>query len=1380
MHRLLGLAAILAAAPPLAAQQPEPTPTLNPSFVAEQWSAANGLPVNGPTYVMQSRAGYLWLTTFDGIVRFDGARFTSYNTGNTPELPTDRFVHAVEAADSSLWFVSEYGHLVHRDRDGFSTIGPELGLVGSTVWRVQPLADSSTIIVTDLAVHRYADGEIRLIGRFPKTVLPEPTFWSGREMEVAPDGTAWINGLGAGIFRAGSHGITEITASFRQLRHRLTLHPLPDGRLLVGSAGGLYRLGESGPTPVSEDGPVYDIAADPHGGRVLVTTPRAIFALEGDTLRHLVTVSDRISPNPIEGEDGAIWYSINADLYRDQDRILRGRSRIRNIIRDREGSIWISSEQALIRVKAARVRSVSPTQLTTQRSTYPILQRADGTVLMGLMSGGLVSYRDGEFTRFTSGDGLPTNIVLALFEDRDGSLWVGAWRGACRFEPPRCHYPRGSGELFQQNHVRAIHRDRAGVMWFGSEVGLFRWDGTTFRHLTTKDGLPADWVRTITETADGTLWFGTNGGGLFSYQDGVVRTIGPAEGLSSPLVRAIHEDERGILWIGTEGRGLNRLQPDPASPSGFRITVIRQQDGLFDNGIHQVLEDGEGRLWMSGNRGISWVLRIDLDAFAEGRLTEVRATGYQERDGMRNREANGGVQPAGVRAADGRLWFPTVDGAVVVDPSTVQNNRLAPPVVVEAASANGSAVGFSPDGLRLAANQRDFEIEYTALSLLAPEHMQFRYRLVGYHHDWVEAGHRRTAFFTNVPPGEYTFQVIASNNDGVWNEAGSAITVTVARYFYETGWFRGLVLLGLLGAAILVIRHRSSLHRRRSAELALQVEARTADAERHRVQAEAALAVVASQAERLQRLDAAKSRFFANVSHEFRTPLTLTIGPLEDLRDGLHGQLAEGADQEVSIALRNARRLLKLVNELLDISKLDAGEMRLHAAPGDLWQLAQNVGQAFRPLAERRRIDFRIERPAETITVHYDSTLMERVIGNLLSNAFKFTPEGGTVRLRMAQAKGEDGDPVAAIEVRDSGPGIPEAEFGQIFERFYQTGESGARFQAGSGIGLSLTRELVELHHGSIAVESAEGFGTAFTVRLRLGTDHLGADEIVAEPPSHAPSLAPDPEDGPPPEWEAAAAGDALEGDDQPVVLVVDDNAAIRAYVAKHLVSRYQVLEADGGEAALRLARERQPDLILCDIMMPGMSGLDLLRELRGQIETDFIPVILLTAQASDERKVEGLASGADAYLTKPFSTQELVARVGNLIASRKLLRTRFRGVAVPPAEPHAEDPLLTSLRRIVLEHVEDDEFGIEQLAREIAMSRSHLYRRVHQLTGGSAADLLRKIRLERAYALLAARAGNVSDIAYAVGFKSLSHFSRSFRQEFGHSPSEVRAGTPA
>jgi signal transduction histidine kinase/ligand-binding sensor domain-containing protein/DNA-binding response OmpR family regulator len=1277
-------------------------------FAAEHWTVNDGLPVNSVTAIAQSRSGYLWLATFDGLARFDGARFVVLNTANSSGLPTNRIVDLMEAGDGVLWLVGEGGRLI-RFAGGVFSAEPDT----TSVVRLVRDGEGGIWFGTATGVLHYTHGRLDPF---------RPDRLRTRIEAIVRDrgGAVWCAGEN-GVARLDGDRLTTWTAADGlSATSAKALLEDADGSMLVGTVAGLDRMTAGGVVHVGATRPYISSLTAFDSPSVWVGSDAGVFELAGGSLKQRGPAGRALSYHGTiqRLSSGAVWFALGDRLYRDGTLEYETGARVTALLEDTEHSIWIATDGGgLHRLRPSIVTTIGGPEGVRQPNVYPVFEDRAGTIWTATANQGLVRIDDTRVTNLGGGPGGLPLLARAFAEDAGGHLYVGSLSGGvCVMRGASCQ-PITAVDPYARASVYALAFDRAGTLWVGTDAGLYRrnTDGD-WRSLTPEIGLPRGTVRVVVPAGDGAVWIGTNGGGVARVAGTTVELISTREGLPSDLIRAIHVDARGIVWVGTEDRGLARLARR-ADGHGWDITSIQRARGLFDDTIHAILEDDRDRLWMSTNRGVFFVARRDLDA--PGRA--VLSTGFTERDGMRNREANGGFQPMAIRARDGRLWFPTQAGLAVFDLSLLTHNDRPPPVVVEAARLNG----------------RDLEIDYSALTFVKPENIRFEYRLDDA--AWTDAGNRRTAFFTNLPAGRHRFQVAAANSDGVWNRAGASLEVAIAPFVYERAWFRAGAVLALGLVVFGAWRWRVRRLTARQAELEAIVDERTRE--------------VAAQAHRLLELDKAKSAFFANVSHEFRTPLTLTIGPLQDLRAGVHGALTSAAARDVDSAIDNSRRLLKLVNEILDLSRLESGNLALRRRPTDMTALLGTVALGFTPAAERRGITLVRDLPAAPVVMGVDPEQIERVVANVIGNAVKYTPGGGTVTL-AACADAATGRFV--IRVTDSGPGIAAADLPRVFERFYRAADAGTAALPGTGIGLSLAKDLIELHGGTIQVESGEGRGATFVMSLPAG-------EMSADLPAPA---------------AAETAGSDAAG--RPAVLVVDDHADIRAWIRSRFEDAYRVIEAADGQAAIELARSATPDVIISDVAMPRMDGFELVRALKRDSETDFIPVILLTARAADGDRPEGLERGADDYLVKPFSMPELLVRVRNLIESRKRLRARV--LAAAPGEspfrpatvdvPSSDDAFLELVRSTIEQRLADPSLSVETLAVAVGQSRSNLYRRLQELSGESPAEVIRSMRLERASQLLAARAGTVGEIAYGVGFESLSHFSRAFRAKYGVSPS--------
>lgn len=1402
-------AAVLVIALPVHAQRA----TLRPStafggvqVIHETWNVSDGLPVNAINHLIQSRDGYLWAATFDGLVRFDGVKFTVFNSASSTGLPSNRIIRLEEGERGDLWLATEQGHLVRRRAGRFRVmLGP--GCIPPKYFALAHHADGTTWAGT-------CNGLVQLSDDRAVPVLPDRLRDPVGSLLLRRDGTLLVGHGKRGLvrLRRGADGALQpvATSADSVLRDAriIAMHEAPDGTLWLGTNRGLFTGGERWRRVPMRGGPdmleierivdhpqrtgvvVYGLRLWlPHAGTVATATAEQMWAVDsGPSVFNVVA--------PMWTSDSTIWFGSGSTVHRNgvpQLRLedgapgLEGMNNatfgITTALTDREGSLWLGTfAGGLHRLKPTLVRTISEADGLTSRNAYATYVDRSGALWAGSIGGGFsrVDAITGRVEGFRPRANLPDQARTFL-ETRDGTLWVGSSTAvhACSRAPilTCAAEPSFGGELFG---VSALHEDPDGRLWVGTQTGLYRREQGRLVKLDTASGAPSAGVRAFAVSRDGALWMATDGRGVVRYREGVYTPVTTADGLPSDLVRALYVDADGWLWIGTEGRGLARLDPRAwltREAAGREIAVITTRNGLFDDGIHEVLGDDFGRLWMSSNRGIFWVTRDEAMAVADGRVARVRSTGYTERDGMRNREANGGVQPSGAKGLDGRLWFPTQDAVVVVDPRDIVSDTVAPPLVIEQVVAGDSALLPAAAGVRLAPQQRDIRVDFTALTFREPRNVYFRYRLDGYSTDWVESDTRRSAFFTKLPPGRYTFRVQASDARRGWHEPGASLVIEVVPRFYETPAFRVALLAALLGLGVATLTRRSRAARRRARELQRLVDERTLALRDREQQLEAQNRQLETQAEALQQLDQARSRFFANVSHELRTPLTLMLAPLDRLRD--HDRVDAQHGRWVDLASRNARRLLELVNQILDVARLEAGAMQLAPSRFDLSGLLRGALESFRMTAEGKQLQLRADVPASCVLT-LDPDAVEKIVTNLLSNAVKFTPPTGEVTLRLQRRVAS-----VAITVSNTGPAIPPEQLALVFERFYQVDESRTTIQPGTGIGLSLVKELVELQGGTVRAAS-DAIATTFTVDLPLSEADRRAPDAETESVADTPT---------PPEAPATAPSDDAAAD-IPTLLVVDDSEDMRTFIRDHFAERFRVLEAGDGLEALAVARAQLPDVIISDVMMPGLDGRGLVRALRQDPETDYLAVILLTAQAESEQRIAGLEGGADDYLGKPFEMRELEARVRNQIAARRRLQLRF-GAAASGTVPHGPAPaemtetaveapdgpslgaedlayrerLLAAIRA----RLSDEEFGVAELADAMAQDRSHLFRRVRQVMGQSPSDLLRLRRVEEGAHLLRTTSGSIADVAFSVGFKSVSHFFRCFQTHYGVTPTEYR-----
>jgi len=1188
----------------------------------------DGLPVNSVNDIAQTEDGYLWLATFDGLVRFDGLEFMAYRSAQYDGLPSNRILKLLVRPDG-IWMVTESLNIVRFRNGTFTTMAEDVDLLhegeNGTLWTG-----------SDDGVLAYRNGTFQ-------PVMPTEIQGDVRELLVKDDGTLWVGTISRGLYRRTPGGRVQHLTEGGELAGQYVWSLAEDrkDRVWIGVKGGLHRWqdGQLVDIPVEGmvPGSVDVLHVDPDvGSTCLAAAEQGIFRCKDDRL--VPILRKELSPTSYAhgvarvGPDGRVWMNAGTKMYRGQASVLAPETAVQRLFFDREGNAWIGTAgSGLFRLRPSPFTIYGEPEGLASSNIYPIEQRRNGSVWVGTLGGGLSRIDSSGVTNYRLQKGANTfDNVWTLHEDRSGRLLIGGGGQLCEFRDEGCARPNTESPI--QARLRALYEDSRGRLWAGSEGrGLYRCDsaclttsGAWTQFVPNNSDLPHPYVRTIHESPDGTLWFGTNGGGIVRRESGTFTPLTTAEGLSSNLVRDIYQDTTdagtpNVLWVVTEDQGLNRVKLSLSDTTlAASITTYQERDGLYDNAVHQILKDGRGRFWLSSNRGLFWVRKAELEAFARGEIDRIQSTSYTTKEGLRSREANGGIQPAGLRAQDGRLWFPTQEGATVIDPPTIPIDAAPPPVHIETVTSGDSIVARRPEGpLRLAAPQRDFDIGYTGIRLANPEGVEFRYRLQGLQRDWQDAGERRQTFFTNVPPGQYTFQVAAQVRKGRWSASPAQLTVVVAPYFYETWWFYGLcvVALGLIGYGGL--RYRLYAFRQRQRRLEEKVAERTRELRQANSQLEEA---------REEALAAAKARsqFLANMSHEIRTPMNGIVGFANLLADT---ELTPEQKEFVAAIQNSGNALLSIIDDILDFSKLEAGAMRLEDRP---FRLQACVEEALSSLARNAaekglEMTYLID-PDVPPVIQGDETRLRQVLLNLLSNAVKFTEEGEVVlRVRVASAPTDGETPFTLhVSVRDTGIGIPEGKQDRLFESFTQADASTTREHGGTGLGLSISHQIVSAMDGEMWVESEEGEGSTFHFTMEARDGELPEDELRLH-----------------------AQCSALTGRH---AVVVDDNQTSRALLTQ-LLERWGMeakTVASGAEALEHVVGERPAcDVMLVDEEMPELGGPALLKKIRETYGEEAPPTLMLSFPSQHEEASGDVTPAARVHKpVRQSSLQEEVIRI--------------------------------------------------------------------------------------------------------------------------------------
>ncbi len=1071
---------------------------------------------------------------------------------------------------------------------------------------------------------------------------------------------------------------------------------------------------------------------------------------------------------------------------------------INRVIKDRSGVIWIATENGISYVSAKGFKFNNSSDLKSSSETLTnflkanvksIAQDHNNSIFFGTEDG-IFTYnlhdKKAGLNKIKSTNGLN---VWSLAVEASNYLWIGTYGQGLK----KLNLKNGTVTEFviesptfktsAFDYLKSLYFDQSDELWIGF------WGGG-LAHLNPATGKYKIWITesgnlnsishndvwTIHQDGKGRIWVGTNGGGLnlfdYSGEGKFYRWTGikdKSEQLSSNSIYSIYEGRKGkhsgstdqtILWVGTSN-GLNKVMIKNSSnlfdlkTLDVEIKYFSTRNGLADNSVKSIVEDENGNLWIGTNSGISF-FNVESSTFIN----------YSNFDGVIGNDFNSG---SALFSDESFMYFGSDVGLNFFDPNQIKQSDYSPPIVITDFQIFNQPVSIGINSvlkrsildtkeIELTYSQNVFSFQFSALDYNSPESIQYAYMMEGFDKDWIYPEHRRFITYTNLDPGIYSFKVKSTNSDGVWNENIKSIMVTIDQPWWRSGWAYAIYIL-LIVAGIFTARkiekNRSSLRN----ELKMRE----------------------FEAKKQHELDNMKARFFANLSHEFRTPLTLIRGPIEELIDKKAG---DNQEEYFQLIKRNSEKLKELIDQLLELTQLENASIPLKAKQENLVNLLRGLFYSFESLAKQKNITLSFNSQNEKLICWIDKDKLEKIINNLLSNAFKFTPSNGVITFNIKH-KNNNGEEFAEVKLSDTGIGIPEEKLERIFDRFYQVDDSSRKNYGGSGIGLALVKELVDLHKWEISVDSELGKGTEFVLKIPLRDSYLNENEKVSELVTDKVNddtfkqveLSNEGSDFFEKEIEQEIIEKKKILDDKPSILVVEDSEDVRSYLKSLLKNEYKISEAVNGEDGIKKTSELIPDLIISDVMMPSMDGMEFCKKVKTDWLTSHIPVILLTAKASPESKIEGLETGADDYLTKPFSSGELSVRIKNLLEQRKKLRERFsKEIKIEPssiAVTSLDNEFLQKAFDVAEKNLSNTEFNSEAFAKEMFVSRSQLHRKLLAITSQAPGEFLRTFRLKRAATLILEKRLSITQIAFEVGFSSPSHFTKAFRQQFNCLPTE-------
>jgi signal transduction histidine kinase/ligand-binding sensor domain-containing protein/DNA-binding NarL/FixJ family response regulator len=979
-----------------------------------------------------------------------------------------------------------------------------------------------------------------------------------------------------------------------------------------------------------------------------------------------------------------------------------------------------------------------------------------------------------QFTHFniSSFPSLLENQIISLVQDRNGIVWLGWARNSLgEFNPAT----KSIKYHLNPGHIFSLCRGSGDFLWIGTWIhGLFRYNIKTgtfeqYLHNNNPNSISIDIILSTYEDNNKVLWVGTKGGGLNCLKD-IYASPSTAEftiykhipdsssSLSNNDVNCILQTKDNTIWVCTAD-GLNKVIYNTENNLQFKSYL--QKDGLPNSFIYGALEDSKGNLWLSTNKGIS---RFDP------KTEEFK--NYDQNDGLQSDEFR---HNAYFKDEAGNMYFGGNNGLNIFNPDSIKENSFIPKVVItdikipgknesEITSLCNQSIPYIKE-IELTYKEKEISIEFTALHYAVPHKNQYKYRLKGFNSEWqVVSSNKRSATYTNLDQGDYVFQVKASNNDGIWNETPVELKIKVLPPPWKSIWAIISYII-LIASALLIFRNYSLIAVKEKNKLIIEHLER----------------------EKFEELSKLKIQFFTNVSHELRTPLTLINSPLEELL--LNEKLDEYSKQQLGLMQRNVNRLLQMINQLLDFRKIDSGLLKLTVSEINIIELINDVSQSFIQHAETRNINFHFLPFQDSAILWIDKEKVRTILFNLLSNAFKYSPDGSTIIIetnaymkefkprgrlkKLMHVKSGKKIQFFEIKITDTGIGIEKHQLKKIFDRFYQASESPVNV-GGSGIGLAISREYIEMHGGTIDVESTINKGSCFTILIPFDKEHFNNEyvsfvEVITTKETVQNLLAT--------EENKTFEKPNQDKDDKPLLLFVEDNQELCDYLVSKLNDQYKVEIAMNGLKGIEIAIERNPDLIITDLMMPELDGIEMCRKLKTEIQTSHIPIIILTAKSTEENTVEGLETGADVYIIKPFSINILKAQIKSLLDTRQKLKNNFnRQLVLQPKEvavTSIDERFMKKLLEVVEANIADPNFGIKEMTTQMNMSHSVLFRKIKSLTGLNVVEFMRSFRLKKAALILAKKKIPISEVSFMTGFSDPKYFSKCFQKEFGMTPTD-------
>lgn len=1333
----------------------------HPSIIERFWTQKNGLPVNSLSLMTLSKNGYLWITSYDGLIRFDGLEFTIYSSSEYDVIKNNRFIEVLEDSSGDIFFLSELKQLFRLNTQTNKIDLITLNSIDSLVERIYKDKNGAIWIATKNGIW-YTQPD-KSLDKFNPSVINTNIY----SLMVDKWGKVWYQDVSNRLARAGNIQVQIIPTEFLN-----TFRTFPsvenNNRGWIGFNRQIISYDEKSVNiylindlPQSES--ISTIYKHPTKNLLLIGTPNSGF-YETSSIK-----PEKLTKIPIEGKD--LLYSKMLYL-KDLGYIIASQNGLysvdnnyepiytnpnlglKDVAIDSEGSIWLSTNgNGLIQLKSNYFKNVTFGISKSANNIYPIIEDKNNTIWLGSYGEGVFSISNNNIKNYDLGNGIEDRFVTAIYERKNGEILIG---GISHLIYSIKNNVTSIYDLPSERNqtVYSIFEDSKLNLWIGASDALYfkKNTTTTIKQADIIDIGQNTQVRFIAEAPDSSIWLATRGKGIIRMKNNYSSFIYKDEPLKNSVVRYLIIDPQTnskddfVIWATTEGLGINRIH---VTNSSIQVDEIRKQNGLLDDTIHSILIDEYDRFWMSTNRGLFCVSRSEIDAFLANKERQIKISTYFESDGLPNNEFNGGSQQTAFKRKNGALLFANQNGLVEFNPKSIQTN-ITPSLTLINSVKSGQKELFSPnlEVLEILPEHNSFEIEFTSLSLKTSQKNTFKYRLKPLYINWIDIGTKRSVLFQNLQSGTYQFEVIGSNNDGIYSEKPAKLTFVIIPFWYETTWFYLLLFFVLIGTTYALFRLRILQLRLRAQSLETIISDRTAELQKERD-------LSATKSKEIEDVLESRKQLMLSISQDLKKPLSFIQTPLLQMRNELIEKKSIKHLTILDEVLSNTDELNNKINQVIDLSKIHEGKFNIQPVNVNFLQQVQLFFDQYKQNNLMIASKIHLTPSQDYSLVSIDVFQFQNALSHFISFLLKTLKETNEINYTVTSTE----EIVSLSFEIGSDKAIHNKHLLSLFS------DNDIKVAKNEEYALTINYIIELLNSNGIITLTSELDSTHCLIQLQLKRvqNQIVPDLHELSKPEHDSELMLD---------------EDLPKNTKPIALCVDDFKPFRVLIGESLKHDFQIIEAENALIALELMKKHEPDIIITDLQMPKMSGLEFITIIRNDSVLSGIPIILLSAVTEEISQVEALSCGADTYITKPFHPSIFTAQVKSLIAFKKRLRTKQFNIELTPIKYAAkldfsDKQFIDSLIKSIENNISNPDFNVEDLSKMLNTDRSVLFRKVKKLIDKSPSSLIQEMRINKAMALLKSQQGNVSEIAYACGYNSLSYFSQAFKAQIGKSPSE-------